>query len=520
MLARLLRLERWAHAGLAAVLLTALFHGRSVWGGYFRWDDFALLQMADRTSVVANIIVPHNDHLLPLWRLQVEGLYALFGLSPVGYIVVTLIVFAGVIFALERFLAARGVGTEGRWLALIMASCWSSWAEFTTGYFTLTVYLQLVLLFFVGVEVGRRAQVTTEPRWLWLLALCTLIAVGIDVSGFWVVLAVPIISIAEADWGAAVRAQNVRRSWPVVLVCGGVFVVTAVATVTAARLWFPGLAAAGADQTVSVGQRIAVAVQVWFAVLVAPWRVIEYALGNSALSGWIRLVVAGVTVMVLATWWRSAESRARQLALGLATIILVHSAMIAVGRPFVPDEFPAKHIGIPFLMFIAIVSVLAAPTMRRSHRGPSLLLGTLGVIVLAQIGATFAAARRGYPVTTKVELWLAAERERSIALLRDSVVAPLIAAGVTTIPTVAVAPLEAGTKDLRFYDLSVYRPFLAIPDSLGVRFVRDASMPPSVVEAGVELVPDAWAAAGPRFRKLVRMNPVAQRFWPLPAPPP
>lgn len=520
MLRRLIRLERWPDAALAVVLLTALFHGQSLWRGYHRWDDFAFLQMADRTAVTANVLAPHNDHLLPLWRLQVEALHALLGLAPVGYIALTLICFAAVLLLLERCLASRAVGIEGRWLTLALVSSWSSWAEFTSGYFTLTVYLQLAILFFLALEVERRARATGAARWRWLLGLLCLIAVGLDVSGFWVVVAVPVVAIADGEWRAEARRATLAAVAPSVLVCFVVFVGTAGATILAVRSWYPGLAAAGADQSVAVGMRLFVAAKVCVAILVAPWRVMGYAFPGSPIAVGALAVGGALTVVVLVRWWSRRGMADRQLALGLAGVVLIHVLMIAVGRPFVPTEFPAKHIGIPFMMFAAMVGVLLPRDLRRLRHGSLLLGGAIGFVVLAQGAANVVAARRGYPVTAKVELWLASERERSIALLRDSVIAPLLAEGVTTIPTVPVGPLEAATKDLRFYDLSVYRPFLGIPDSVPVRFVRDSSTPPSVVEAGVEVVPDAWAAAGPRFRAFVAGHPIAQRLWALPSSPP
>ncbi len=520
MLARVLRLGHWRDAAGAALALTALFHGRALWRGYYRWDDFAFLQMADRTALAENLFAPHNDHLLPLWRLEVEALYGLFGLSPVGYIVVTLLSFAAMLALLERFLAARAVSLHGRWLALAVASSWASWAELTSGYFTLTVYLQIVAIFFAAVAAERRARADGGGGWLALMGALALVAIGLDVSGFWVVLAVPVVALADGDWQSGTRAQSLRRFAPSLSVCAAVFMGAALATVTAVKLWYPGLAVTGADQSASLVDRVTVAGAATGSVMLATWRALDYAIPGSPLLPVLHVLLVGTTALALVLGWRQTSRGHRQLVIALGLVILMHALMVAAGRPFLPAEFPAKHIGIAFLMFVAAVAVLWPSGSGRRATGQRVVVAVITLVLVSQLAANVFAARRGYPVTAKVELWLASERKRSVTMLRDSIIAPLLAAGVTSIPTVPVGPLEAATKDLRFYDLSVYRPFFGIPDGDGIRFVRDATMPHSVVEAGVEVVPDVWVAAGPRFAEFVRSSKLAQRLWTIPAPSP
>lgn len=497
----------------AALALTAVWHGPSLWRGFHRWDDFAFLQMADRTTLAQNVWTPHNDHLLPLWRVQVESLYGLFGLSTAPWILVSLICFALLLLALERFLADRGVSAAGRWMTLILASSWAAWAEVASGYYTLTVYLQIGTLFFLALAAERRARATGRRRFVGALIACILVAAGLDVSGLWVGVAVPVIALADADWRRVSWRPSLRAYARTVSVCGASVLFAGTVMIGAGWRWNPALVVVGADQSVPLLDRLLVLLAALASILLAPWRAVGYALPGSVALPVLNGVLLLATLLVLGWRLRGVTDAQRNIAVALLVVIALHATMLAIGRPFLPAEFPAKHVGIPFLLFSAMVGVLWPTGDGAMRPAARLLLGSaICLIVGAQYAANVFAARRGYPVTAKVELWLAGERQRALGVLRDSLIVPLVRSGVTTIPTAPAFLVERAAKDMRFYDLSVYRPFFDLSDPR-VRFARDPEMEASVVEPGLTVVEDLRTVTGHQMHEFFLDHPWARQFW-------
>lgn len=500
-----------------AVLATFLWHAPALWRGYFRADDFAFLHANGGLPLRDLLLLPHNEHILPFFRIEVAALDALFGINPLGWIVFSLLIFALVLFLVQRLLLAWGAGAIARLTAVVLIGGWSQWGEVLAGYFTLVIWIQLMALACAALLLQIRIT-GGRPRANDVLALAgvVVLALGFGEAALWVPMALLIVSLVDA--GAEVRRGSApgvalrSQRWPLAVANG------AVISGAAFYLWALSHTNTNVLHTaaaaVSLGTRAALALKFLAAVVLAPWRVLDSAPLPEALAVALRTVVLIGTIGALLWSLRGSPAPRWRAAIACVLIICLHALLVTGGRPFEPAEWPAKHIGVPFIFFAMLVSLAVQSAVDRRASRP------LDVRVFAYAGALFLilqvasetyAMRRGWPSGRREEWVIAGRRRAAIALLRDSLIAPIVAAGVREIPDLPPEIVERASTHLEFYDLAVYDRFV-LPPSSGARFVRTADdsvfIPP-----GATIVADPFAATGPKFDSLIRSNTVVRRFY-------
>ena len=504
-----------------AVLTSFVWHAPALWRGYFRFDDFAFLHANGGLPLGELLLLPHNEHVLPIWRLEVAALDALFGIHPLGWIVFGLAMFALVLFLVQRLLLAWGVSPMPRAAAVVIVGGWTQWGEVLAGYFTLVLWIQLMVLAATAILIQRRV-VVAQPRLRDSLAFTTIVVIapGFGEAALWVPMAVLIVAAldvaADVASGSTVRAAWRRQRWPLG---------AAAASVAAGTLFFLWaltrdganvLRSSAAATAVPLSERATLAIKFLADVTLAPWRVIDSAPLPTPIAAALRATVIAATIAVLGvTLWRSAPPL-RRAATGCALIIGLHALLVTVGRPFAATAWPAKHIGVPLIFFAMLVAIALQAALDRTGTArftPRTFVLCAALYLSAQLASETFAMRRGWPDGRREE-WVLAERRRAaIALLRDSVVAPMVAAGIHDIPDLPATALTRASSQLEQYDLSVYDRFILAPFP-GVRIVRSADEP-VIIPPGAAVVNDPVAAAGPAFDALTRTNAIVRRFYGL-----
>ena len=509
-----------ASAAIAAV--TALvWHAPSLWRGFFRFDDFAFLHANGGLPLRDLLLLPHNEHVLPLWRLEVAALDALFGINPLGWIVVGLATFAVVLVLAQRLLLAWGVGAMPRALAVVIIGGWTQWGEVLTGYFTLVLWLQVMAFAGLALLLQQRVAVP-RPRTIDSLLFTAVIAIapGFGEAALWVPMAVLVVAGVDAatdvNSGLTIRAAWWRQRWPLGASAGSVVAGTVFYVWALTRGDANALHVSAASTVVTPGTRATLVLKFLADLIVAPWRVIDSApLPDTVAAGLRAIVIAGTIAALGAALWRSAPPL-RRAAIVCMLVIGVHAVLVTVGRPFAPSAWPAKHIGVALIFFAMLVAIAIQATLDRPGAGrftPRAFVLVAAFYLTAQLASETFAMRRGWPDGRR-EGWVLAERRRAaIAFLRDSVVGPIVAAGIHDIPDLPAETLARVSSQLESYDLAVYDRFVLAPYP-GILIVREPDEP-VIIPPGADVVNDPFAAAGPALDSLTHKNAAVRRLYGL-----
>jgi hypothetical protein len=197
--------------GCAGLLLALDYDGFTE--GFFRQDDFAFVQDArEGIPLMRQIRLYHNDHSLPLYRVEVSAMVAAAGpgASASGL---------AAIFNLANFLTYLGVLLGGCWVLAelsarratlaafaLFAWLWPGWGEFTSGLYTISVYPQTMLFGFAAVALWLRGARTGRGAWFGLGLLAAAGSASLDISGVWIF---PVLAaFAWADRGRPDRKSS------------------------------------------------------------------------------------------------------------------------------------------------------------------------------------------------------------------------------------------------------------------------------------------------------------------------
>ena len=199
--------------GCGVLLAISDFHGFSI--GFFRYDDFAFVQDArDGPDILEYLGLYHNDHALPLFRIEIMALVMLCGKAFSAFQLASLfntlaaLTFFGLLLSGCWLLSGLDVRRLGIACFCVVLWMWPSWGEFTSGFYTILIYPQTVVFGFISIGSVLHA-IRTRSRGLWVLALITSAAAPlVDVSGVWVFPILLAIVWAKRDEVARI---NYRR---------------------------------------------------------------------------------------------------------------------------------------------------------------------------------------------------------------------------------------------------------------------------------------------------------------------
>lgn len=205
--------------GLCLVLFCTVlvlgFDGAGITHGFFRQDDFSFLQVArESPDLGSQMLLRHNDHVYPLFRLQVWAVTRLAG--PGAEPAELAAWFNGLTFAtcLALLLSAGWLLHElgGSQLAVYLLVfglwVWPGWGEFTSGYYTLAVYLQVQTMAAAAVAAALRSRVASA--WLAISLGFVGLALALNTSGALALVAAFAISFALPGYGGTPSVRRYR----------------------------------------------------------------------------------------------------------------------------------------------------------------------------------------------------------------------------------------------------------------------------------------------------------------------
>ncbi len=169
--------------------------------GFFRQDDFSFLQVArEFPNLGSQIFLRHNDHTYPLYRLQVWGLTQLAGpMADAGCLAgwfngLTLVTCLSLLLSMGWLLHELGGSKRTVYLMIFGLWVWSGWGEFTSGYYTLAVYLQVQALAAAAAAAALRGRV--KSGWFAISLLFVGLALALNSSGVVAFVAASMFSLA------------------------------------------------------------------------------------------------------------------------------------------------------------------------------------------------------------------------------------------------------------------------------------------------------------------------------------
>jgi len=167
--------------------------GPGLINGFFRQDDFAFVADARNASeLLASLTQYHNDHSLPLYRIEVWTLLQLGGPEAT-------VQGLAAVFNAANFLTGLGVLLTGAWLlaelsarrAALVAFCfatwfWPAWGEYNAGFYTISVYPQTLAAGFAATAALLRHGREGNPGWALFSLAASAVAAALDISGMWI----------------------------------------------------------------------------------------------------------------------------------------------------------------------------------------------------------------------------------------------------------------------------------------------------------------------------------------------
>jgi hypothetical protein len=475
-----LQLAGWCLA-IAALLIAR--YAPTLCHGFFQFDDFEIISVMRTHPLREAIFMLHGDHTMPLFRLEVSLMHALFGFHAVFYNAALLILLGALLLFGVLLLTEIGVGFVAAALFFVLAGTALPWGEFLAGYYAVSTYLQQTALCVIACWAYLRWRRTRRTGFAIAAVTAPLLAALLDISGFWVAggLAVFVLAIKMGEGPDAWGPWWHRHRWVaagLILGCTVVILFNAFVFLVLAPQGF--LSMSGTPPT--WGQR---AEQMWYyisTVLLLPllptgyWKLPPHFLAAVLLAVDLvaLLMLAAARRLPRALWW---------LALAGLLIVVGDGTMVAIGRPQLGLSFPwqTKYIGSGYTWWLISLCILAgavwrrAPRLRRAALLQWYLAAAVIYVALQTVGGIAAAAitdqEAGYPgYITQAQL-----RRQGIADLRDAIAPFFLHADVPSIPLLSGRFIEARHPALFRYDLICYRDFIQ-PPGRHARFVQNQAM--------------------------------------------
>lgn len=177
----------WAGCAVVAVLA---YDWRTLFWGFFESDDYSMVEVARNGDFPGSLLSTHNDHVLPLLRLEYSVLYEIFGTNPFAYNLgvitsLSLMLYSGCILAREC-----SINRIGTFAFLFLCINWSLWGEFTAGSYILQKYMQITTCGLLSCWSWIRWEKTQRSGYFVGCVFAVLVACLMNPSGYWVPCAI------------------------------------------------------------------------------------------------------------------------------------------------------------------------------------------------------------------------------------------------------------------------------------------------------------------------------------------
>jgi len=373
--------------------------------GFFRQDDFSFLQVTRETPGLGRqMLLLHNDHLLPLYRLQVGLLVGMAGPSADATALAAW-------FNALSFLSCLGLVLAGCWVLHELGASrisvltfafflwlWPGWGEFTAGFYTFSGYVQIQALAMGSIAAVLRGLKRGTPGWLGIGLSLAAMASLIGTSGLYVLLALGTVSLAGMRSSARpLAARQFLLGVAVLFILIGAFYFLSGRHERSARelVQNPGTVSLGLSTFIGfLAQFPAVCLAGLSALpgallsLVTPtflqMAVNDEQVAPSLYRNFLALqgsVLVGL-VLILARQWPKLRSADRPLAVALGINALLCFGMVLLARTSYAVAVPvplwhAKYMIMPFSWTMLTLFFLADRFWLSSDQSPSWLPPTL-----------------------------------------------------------------------------------------------------------------------------------------------
>ncbi|PHQ34293.1 hypothetical protein [Rhodopirellula bahusiensis] len=177
----------WALWSIASVLA---YDWRTLFWGYFESDDYFMVGVARDGNFPGSLLSTHNDHVLPLLRLEYSFLYEIFATNPFAYNLGVLLSFSLMLYSGCILLRECTLNRISTFVFLFLCINWSLWGEFTAGSYILQKYMQITTCGLLGCWSWIRWEKTQRRSYFAGCVLAVLVACLMNPSGYWVPCAV------------------------------------------------------------------------------------------------------------------------------------------------------------------------------------------------------------------------------------------------------------------------------------------------------------------------------------------
>jgi hypothetical protein len=164
------------------IIFFLILNLKEIYNGFFLWDDFAFL--ANKLNF-NYLLIPQNDHTLPLFRLEMFILFKFFGFFSLPYNLFIFSIFIGIIIFSIKLLRQFDVGYLGITTFLILFIGFAQWRSYLSGFYIISVYLQSVLFFLISVWLYSKWVKSPNNLYLFFLFIFLCFGVFIDIAGIW-----------------------------------------------------------------------------------------------------------------------------------------------------------------------------------------------------------------------------------------------------------------------------------------------------------------------------------------------
>ncbi len=328
------------------VLGVVVFDGLTLIWGHFETDDYHLLIYNRLIPFPEILVTTHNDHSLPLLRLEVWLMQHFFGSQALFYNVAILVSFACMLTAASLLLVEMGAIKSTVLLFLAICLSWTLWCDFTTGEYILQKYMQITTAGLFAVWSALRWQRRQQWRYVGFSVACVAFAGAMNVSGLWVPCAWFVVTFFEMS---GQKNRSVRDAVFRMLVPGGLIIATVFAVIGLHAYVYQRPSSAEflslAEHPLSPGTFCTQFIYTLGSLLISLGIPLPHHLGD------FKLLTPGLVVALLtgggflATASVLADRQGRAMLLAMLIVAAGILSMVCLGRPtpglsyYVPNKF-------------------------------------------------------------------------------------------------------------------------------------------------------------------------------------
>jgi hypothetical protein len=506
---------------LMCILFSFAAHAGNILSGYFVTDDFTIANLNHSESFSKAVLTPYgNDHILPLLRTEMEVL----GTNAPLFNAFIFLLFALTPFFVFLTFRRLEIGLLPFFVFLTIYSGATSWADMLTGYYAMSLYLQILSFFSAALWSYTAWSQSREKKYLLCLGIALTLALAVDLPAVWTIpslfLLMPAIGWSQSRAGTWSVWHFLKENRPALLIVASVGLLFAAFWIYSFTIVQPGtfLSTLNAEGN-------ALPIDAAADKKAESWRPIPLTENFvSFFSSGVSLPVVAPSIVKILThpalhdrfapiwpfiefgilifnlwffWlvWKHSGSREKKLLLWLLSGILITILMVILARPnqsAIPD-FDYRYAGAPFF-FYAIFLTLAASLFLKEKKeyAVKVVLSVMIVLFATQQVFSFHALRLKEEAT---------QRTAAILEMKDSLLVELERLGASTASSPLRVPnLSGGHIFQAMEGVSLADYVLFFKPDLPIQLIRSEAIPADPASNITITVSSLRASTSPEFK--------------------